>query len=53
MADAGITAEHIHVDRKSGATTDRPGLTAALAQVRTGDVLVVHTLNGPVLLNVS
>lgn len=34
-----------HTDKKSGATTARPGLTAALAHVRNGDVLVVHTLD--------
>jgi len=30
---------------KSGATTDRPGLKAALACARDGDVIVVHTLD--------
>jgi DNA invertase Pin-like site-specific DNA recombinase len=33
------------VDKKSGATTDRPGLRAALTHARDGDVLVVHTLD--------
>jgi DNA invertase Pin-like site-specific DNA recombinase len=42
---AGVDPEHIHVDKKSGATTDRPGLTSALKEARTGDVLVVHTLD--------
>ena len=41
----GIEAERIFVDKKSGATTDRPGLRAALAYARGGDVLVVHTLD--------
>lgn len=41
----GIPAEQIHVDKKSGATTARPGLTAALTQARAGDVIVVHTLD--------
>ena len=41
----GIEAERIFVDKKSGATTDRPGLRAALAYAREGDVLVVHTLD--------
>jgi DNA invertase Pin-like site-specific DNA recombinase len=41
----GIAAERIYVDKKSGATTDRPGLTAALAYARKGDVIVVHTLD--------
>ena len=31
------------MDRKSGATTDRPGLRAALDYARKGDVIVVHT----------
>ncbi len=35
----------IYLDRKSGATTDRPGLRAALRCVRAGDVIVVHTLD--------
>ncbi len=33
------------MDKKSGATTDRPGLTVALAYAREGDVIVVHTLD--------
>ena len=33
------------MDKKSGATTDRPGLCAALAYAREGDVLVIHTLD--------
>lgn len=41
----GIVPERIYVDKKSGATTDRPGLTAALAYAREGDVIVVHTLD--------
>ena len=41
----GIAAERIFVDKKSGATTDRPGLRAALGYAREGDVLVVHTLD--------
>ena len=41
----GIAAERIFVDKKSGTTTDRPGLRAALAYAREGDVLVVHTLD--------
>ncbi|MFD0760247.1 recombinase family protein [Arthrobacter ulcerisalmonis] len=42
---AGIEAAHIHIDKKSGATRVRPGLTAALGYARAGDVLVVHTLD--------
>jgi DNA invertase Pin-like site-specific DNA recombinase len=45
LRQVGITAERIYVDKKSGATTDRPGLTAALAYARQGDVIVVHTLD--------
>ncbi|KAA9392947.1 recombinase family protein [Kocuria coralli] len=41
----GIAPERIYVDKKSGATPDRPGLTAALAYAREGDVIVVHTLD--------
>jgi len=32
-------------DRKTGVNTDRPGLQAALAYARDGDVIVVHTLD--------
>jgi hypothetical protein len=45
LQQAGIAPERIYLDKKSGATTDRPGLTAALAYARAGDVLVVHTLD--------
>ncbi len=41
---AGIPEKLIYLDKKSGATTDRPGLRAALAYARSGDVIVVHTL---------
>ena len=41
----GITRERIYVDKKSGATTDRPGLREVLAYAREGDVIVVHTLD--------
>ncbi|MGP5700890.1 recombinase family protein [Glutamicibacter arilaitensis] len=41
----GIPREQIHVDKKSGATTARPGLAAALTHARAGDVIVVHTLD--------
>jgi DNA invertase Pin-like site-specific DNA recombinase len=36
--------DHIFRDRVSGATTDRPGLTEALNQLREGDTLVVWRL---------
>lgn len=45
LTAAGIKEEHIYADKKSGATTDRPGLQDALRQARAGDVLVVHTLD--------
>ncbi|MGQ1795796.1 recombinase family protein [Kocuria oceani] len=45
LRQVGIAAERIYVDKKSGATTDRPGLTAALAYARQGDVIVVRTLD--------
>ncbi|WP_454700066.1 recombinase family protein [Arthrobacter humicola] len=41
----GIPARHIYLDKKSGSTTNRPGLHAALDQAREGDVIVVHTLD--------
>lgn len=41
----GIPRERIYVDKKSGATTDRPGLREVLAYAREGDVIVVHTLD--------
>jgi DNA invertase Pin-like site-specific DNA recombinase len=42
---AGIPPERIYVDKKSGATTNRPGLQAVLDYARAGDVIVVHTLD--------
>ena len=45
LTTAGIDPARIWVDKKSGATTDRPGLRAALEYARPGDVLVVHTLD--------
>lgn len=41
----GIDAERIYVDKKSGATVDRPGLRAVMEYARDGDVIVVHTLD--------
>jgi DNA invertase Pin-like site-specific DNA recombinase len=40
---AGIPPERIYVDKKSGATTNRPGLQAVIEYARDGDVIVVHT----------
>ena len=47
LQQAGVAPERIFLDKKSGATTDRPGLKAALAYACRGDVLVVHN-PGPV-----
>src|SRR5699024_1132239 len=41
----GIGSKCIYVDKKSGSTTDRPGLHKALDQAREGDIIVVHTLD--------
>jgi len=45
LEHVGIPAQRIYVDKKSGATVDRPGLRAALDYARDGDVIVVHTLD--------
>ena len=45
LTAAGVAPERIWLDKKSGVTTDRPGLTALLAFARPGDVIVVHTLD--------
>ena len=45
LEQAGIRRERIYVDKKSGATTDRPGLREVIAYAREGDVIVVHTLD--------
>ena len=45
LTSAGVAAELVYLDKKSGATTDRPGLRAVLAYARAGDVIVVHTLD--------
>lgn len=41
----GIARERIYVDKRSGASADRPGLAAVSAYAREGDVIVVHTLD--------
>lgn len=41
----GIDPKHIYRDKKSGSTTERPGLAAVLRYARPGDVIVVHTLD--------
>ncbi|MGJ9407368.1 recombinase family protein [Nesterenkonia aurantiaca] len=45
LREVGIAADRIYVDKKSGATVNRPGLGAALDYARDGDVIVVHTLD--------
>jgi len=45
LTAAGISGDRIYVDKKSGATTERPGLHAVLEYARHGDVIVVHTLD--------
>ncbi|MGV9870582.1 recombinase family protein [Rhodococcus koreensis] len=45
LTKAGIDQANIYVDKKSGATTERPGLQALLGYARTGDVIVAHTLD--------
>ena len=42
---AGVDERHLHQDRASGARDDRPGLKACLADLRSGDVLVVWKLD--------
>lgn len=41
----GIDPKHIYCDKKSGSTVERPGLAAVLSYARSGDVIVVHTLD--------
>jgi DNA invertase Pin-like site-specific DNA recombinase len=45
LGAAGIEEQHTYSDKKTGATTDRPGLAALRAYARAGDVIVVHTLD--------
>jgi DNA invertase Pin-like site-specific DNA recombinase len=45
LTAAGIPAERIHTDKKTGTTIDRDGLTALLGYARSGDTIVVHTLD--------
>ncbi|WP_327365109.1 recombinase family protein [Streptomyces sp. NBC_01217] len=42
---AGIPDGQTYVDKKSGATVDRPGLADLLAYARPGDTIVVYTLD--------
>ena len=45
LTAAGIPADRIYLDKRSGATADRPGLRALLDYARAGDVIVVHALD--------
>lgn len=45
LEQEGIPAARIFQDKKSGTTTDRPGLKTAIEYAREGDVIVVHTLD--------
>jgi len=45
LTTAGVPAERIYLDKKSGATVDRPGLRKVIEYAREGDVIVVHTLD--------
>ncbi len=45
LTSAGIPTERIYLDKKSGATTDRPRLRVLLDYARSGDVIMVHTLD--------
>nr|WP_246818472.1 recombinase family protein [Corynebacterium sp. HMSC072G08] len=41
LRNEDVADKYIYVDKKSGSTTNRPGLQ----QARAGDVIVVHTLD--------
>ena len=45
LRQEGVADKYIYIDKKSGSTTNRPGLQKALEQAREGDVIVVHTLD--------
>lgn len=45
LLETGIARDRVYVDKKSGATVDRPGLRAVLEYARDGDAIVVHTLD--------
>jgi len=45
LTKAGIEPNRIYSDKKSGAPADRPGLIDVLDRLRSGDVLVVYTLD--------
>lgn len=45
LTAAGIPADRVYVDRKTGAHTQREGFQSLLAYARAGDVIVVYTLD--------
>jgi len=45
LANAGIGPEHVYEDAASGRRDDRPGLTACLKTLRSGDTLVAWKLD--------
>jgi DNA invertase Pin-like site-specific DNA recombinase len=45
LAAVGLPGERIYVDKKTGTTVDRPGLTNLLAYARPGDTIVACTLD--------
>jgi len=45
MRAAGVAEEHIYVDKRTGATMDRDGLTALLGFARPGDRINLLTLD--------
>jgi DNA invertase Pin-like site-specific DNA recombinase len=45
LSVAGIPDDRIFTDKKSGATVERDGLAAVLKYARSGDTIVVHTLD--------
>jgi len=45
LSQRGIPDGYVWSDKKTGATTDRPGLTALLSYAREGDTVVAYTLD--------
>jgi DNA invertase Pin-like site-specific DNA recombinase len=45
LTAVGIPVDRIHADKKTGSSVDRPGLEAAIRYARSGDTIVVHTLD--------
>ncbi|WP_433651046.1 recombinase family protein [Micromonospora zamorensis] len=45
LEKAGVPPDRIYVDKKTGSNTDRDGLKKLLGYVRSGDTIVVYTLD--------